>query len=150
MRGVVLLLIVLFFSPTVWAGYDFNIIKQRVAINDLFEVRDWRPLNDGKSFIAVTDLSGVVLSVGEKNAGIVEALQNMTQSITAMRRCLAIGYLGVSPENAAQRSRLGSVVEDALQSKSTQYIAMNNVKFEVTFVEAGGSIYLSCILTPVE
>ena len=140
-------LAILFLPALAWAEYNPEAIKQRlIAQNNTFQIKGWKPSENGEAFIAKTGLKGVVLSVGKKNSGIISSLQNSEQATQAMIRCLMLGDIGMIPKDEMQRRKIAEVIQTALRAQSAKSLIMNGVKFEVSPQEVQGNVFLSCIL----
>jgi len=133
------------------AEYNADAIKAGVERQaDTFQVEGWKLSENEKAWIAQSRAEGFTLAVNERGAGMVAPLRAGEQTLPAVIRCVSIGSVGLSPSSEQENNEIKALVQSALQGQKNNHIRKNGVNFEVKATEVGNSVYLSCLLRPVQ
>ncbi len=140
--------VVVFIAPLqLCAGYDVDVIKERITKQELFQIKAWRPSNEG--WQAVSSLQGAMLRVGGQKIEYVLPFINPRQKSTAETQCTALAMLGLAPGNEKERLVVKDAITASIQRHVLKYTDLNGVRFTITARQVGPVVQLFCDLRSI-
>jgi len=150
MKVLLLMFMLVVASPTAWGEYSSVKIKAGIdAQHQIFGVSGWKKSDNGRSWIAVSNVKDQVLSLDPEITGLIATIESPGQVVNTLIRCLALGSIGLNPQTERDRERIGDVVLGASKGRNGS-VNINGVNFNVSAKQLGAAVFFSCVLKPTQ